>query len=155
MDRTLEIRGPAFHLFEGFFPVQLAGRRHGGSGVLSLQLELWPACLLLSAARHVLQAAAPMQCLLICRSGSSMIRYFVHSSKLHGVSVLCQVLCWLQFIRNGCGGWASDRWCCSVGEGERGNPSSGNVVRRTVRIVKNVFTFKTLVSCKLGHLWGY
>ena len=42
-------------------------------GSLLLQLELWPACLLLSAARHVLQAAAPMQCLLICRSGSSMI----------------------------------------------------------------------------------
>lgn len=163
MDRTLEIRGPAFHLFEGFFPVELARRRHGGSGVLShcnwssgLPASCFlPACLLLSAARRVLQAAAPMQCLLNCRSGSSMIHYFVHSSKLHRVSVLCQTLCWLQFIRNGCGGWASDRWCCSVGEGERGNPSSGNVVRRTVRIIKNVFTFKTLVSRKLGHLWGY
>ena len=27
-----------------------------------------------------------------------------------------------------------------VGKGERGNPSSGNVVRRTVRVAKNVFT---------------
>lgn len=46
------------------------------------------------------------------------------------------------------------------GAGERGNPSnstlsSGHVVRRTVRAAKNVLTFKTLVSRKLGHLWGY
>ena len=86
--------GPSFPSFRRLLP-RTAGWEKAWRewGSLSLQLELWPACLLLSAARHVLQAAAPMQCLLICRSGSSMIHYFVHSSKLHRVSVLCQALC--------------------------------------------------------------